>query len=96
MEGELSSARIRLKGVGCSRFVADTIVFEMEQFVKVGCAIVWHIFVSSMKIYSCRVCGGRLIFRMCVRMKNGQVINYGKPIPIHLDGSCGQMFLPFA
>jgi hypothetical protein len=31
---------------------------------------------------------------MCVRMKDGKVISHGKPIPIHLDGSCGQMLLP--
>lgn len=49
---------------------------------------------TPMAIYACRKCGGRLIFRMCVRTKNGKVIHTGKPIPIHLDGSCGQMLLP--
>lgn len=48
-----------------------------------------------MDVYACRKCGGRLIFRMCFRMKNGKVVCHGKPIPIHLDGSCGQMLLPF-
>jgi hypothetical protein len=46
-----------------------------------------------MQTHVCRKCGGRLIFRMSVRAKNGKVISYGKPIPIHLDGSCGQMLL---
>ncbi len=46
-----------------------------------------------MAVYLCQKCGGRLIFRACVRMKNGKILYPAKPIPIHLDGSCGQMLL---
>lgn len=48
-----------------------------------------------MKTYACRKCGQPLIFRMAVKRKDGSVAYYGKPIPIHLNGSCGQLALLF-
>lgn len=48
-----------------------------------------------MAVRACRKCGQPLIFRMSVKRKDGTVAYYGKPIPIHLNGSCGQLALPF-
>jgi hypothetical protein len=49
-----------------------------------------------MKTYACRKCGHPLIFRMSAKRKDGTVVYYGKPIPIHVNGSCGQTVFPFA
>jgi hypothetical protein len=48
-----------------------------------------------MKAYCCYKCGQTIIFRMTVKRKDGTVAHYGKPIPIHVNGSCGQMAFPF-
>ncbi len=49
-----------------------------------------------MAILACRKCGGRIIIRKRCRFKDGRVLFNPKGIPIHLDGACGQMLLPFA
>jgi hypothetical protein len=49
---------------------------------------------TIMKIYSCRKCGGRIIFRPCVWHKKAKrtiTPHRARVFPVHLDCPCGQM-----